>query len=72
MESQNPPRAGASSQPNADDDAARLAKRVQVERAVARLAKVPVEDPTLVSTIILIVAAVAIAAIVAALYIALR
>jgi hypothetical protein len=50
----------------------RLARRVEVERELARLPTRHVEDGTFATTAIVVVAAVAIAAVVAMLYVALR
>jgi hypothetical protein len=52
--------------------AERLARRVQFEREIARLSKGQVEDAPFVSTALIVVAALAIAAIIAMLYVALR
>ena len=55
-----------------EDEATRLRKRLELERELARLARTPVDDPTFTFTAIFIVAAVALAAIVAALYVAMH
>jgi hypothetical protein len=69
MESHNPIRGGDPQL--AEDEAARVAKRVALERELARLAKLPVEDSMFGSTVVFIVAAVT-ASIIAVLYVALR
>jgi hypothetical protein len=52
-------------------EAARLARRVELERKLAQLSR-QIEDPVIAPTVIFILAAVALAAIVGALYFAFR
>jgi hypothetical protein len=53
-------------------EAERLARRVEFERELARLSARHVEDGTFATTAVIVVAAVAIAAVMAMLYVALR
>lgn len=51
-----------------NDQAARLARRVAVQRELAQLSRRQLEDPMLTPTVIFILTAVALAAVVGALY----